>query len=427
VLWAGLLALAGCGASGGAADTAALADDGPDVAMPDAALPEDPGIGRDPGQAGDEGTDDAAIPEDAPPADPGVEADHGRPDPGPDPASDVGPADPGPPPPSGCILGDFRPYYGNMHAHSSHSDGDGSPAEAFAWARDQAGLDIQFITDHLEQLYYIPCLGQAPDWDECIRHAQDASVPGKFLAGCGFEYGSSIGGLTGHNNVYFSAGLFPCIQLYFKDFYQSVKNDPDCIAQFNHPGDVLTHTWNNFEYDAGVDAKMNLFEFNSESDPFLLYFIALDAGWHLSPLYDQDNHGADWGTKNEARAGFYLDDLSMPSLHAAMRERRSFATTDRNASIVLRTAEGCWMGSILSGVGAVTLAVEATDPDPADGFTSLELWGPGHDLVQQTDCAGAGQCTISATFQVLEPTYVLARALQADGHYLVSAPIWMSR
>jgi hypothetical protein len=338
---------------------------------------------------------------------------------------DIQPPDVGPPPPEGCVLGEFRPYFGNMHAHTSNSDGAGTPADAFAYARDTAKLDIQFVTDHLEQLYVIPCLMPDKDFPDCQQAATDATVSGTFLAGCGFEYGTSFGGVTGHNNVYFAAGLFPCLQAYFTEFYQSVVDDKSCIAQFNHPGDSFTHTWRNFEYHADVDQNLNLMEFNTGGDAWALFFQALDAGWHVSPLYDQDNHGADWGTKNDSRAGFFMTDLTAEALHMAMRDRRSFATTDKNSTIALKTADGCWMGSILQKVKSVTVTAEVADPDSGDGFIALEFWGPKMTQFRAVDCAGASTCSGSTTVQVSGPTFVLARALQSDGQYMVSAPIWM--
>ncbi|HNS99905.1 MAG TPA: hypothetical protein PKL73_23300, partial [Polyangiaceae bacterium] len=89
--------------------------------------------------------------------------------------------------PTGCLVGDYQPYFGNLHAHTSYSDGKGLPSEAFAHARQQAGLDVQVITDHLEQLYWPNPSGR---WDKCRQQADDAYEPGAFVALCGFEYGS---------------------------------------------------------------------------------------------------------------------------------------------------------------------------------------------------------------------------------------------
>src|SRR4051812_8057402 len=38
-------------------------------------------------------------------------------------------------------------YFGNLHSHTSYSDGSGTPAEAYAMAR-QEGLNFFAITEH---------------------------------------------------------------------------------------------------------------------------------------------------------------------------------------------------------------------------------------------------------------------------------------
>jgi hypothetical protein len=330
---------------------------------------------------------------------------------------------------SGCIEGTFFPFYGNLHSHTSASDGAGSAAEAFAYARDSGHLDVMAVTDHLEQLYTL--IGTpSGELQDCETAAAAVTVDGTYVALCGYEYGSGFGltGSTGHNNVFFADGLFPMVQLDFHDFYGTVKNPsvcPDCIVQFNHPGDEAAQDWNDFEHDPGVDERLNLMEFNGSGPVFDMFFRALDKGWHVSPTNDEDNHGADWGTKGEGRSGLFLADLSRDSVHVAMRERRTFMTRDNDATIRLMAEATCWMGSILSGYSSVSFDVEAWDSETADGFSSIELFGPGKTLLKTIDCAGADSCDGSYDLGVSAPTYVVARANQADGDYLVSAPIWV--
>jgi hypothetical protein len=41
----------------------------------------------------------------------------------------------------------YNLYVGNMHSHTSYSDGVGTPAEAFEYARDNANIDFLAVTD----------------------------------------------------------------------------------------------------------------------------------------------------------------------------------------------------------------------------------------------------------------------------------------
>jgi hypothetical protein len=327
---------------------------------------------------------------------------------------------------NGCVEGSFSPYFGNFHAHTSNSDGEGSPADAFAMARDVAGLDMMAVTDHLEQLYNV--LGDpAVDYPACMATADELTVDGAFLALCGYEYGSGFGivGSTGHNVVLFNEALFPMVQLDFHDFYLSVIACPTCITEFSHPGDEAGMTWNNFEYGAAVDEKMNLFDFKGNGDTWSLYFQALGAGWHVSPMHDQDNHSANWGTADDTRSAFYMSSLTVAALYEAMQDRRSFMTHDKDATIHLMADTTCWMGSILTGFASLAVEAEATDADTGDGYATLELYGPDQTLIASVACGGVETCSLGDTIDVASPTYVVARATQTDGDILVSAPVWV--
>jgi len=397
----GIVLLLGCGDSptGGdphdaqsQADTMIPVDAGAQDAAPDA--------NPDPPDAGEDAGVDAAVTPDA-----GSDAGTGL--------------------PTGCITGSFAPYFGNLHAHTSNSDGDDTPADAFDHARYQGLLDIMVVTDHLEQLYTLWGT-EDTDWTQCRQAADAANTPGTYVAMCGYEYGSgfSLSGSSGHGNVFFVDYLFPWIQLDFQDFYLEMIACPDCVGQFNHPGDASSQTWEDFAYAAAVDPKMNLFEFNGSGPTWDLFFMALGNGWHVSPVYNQDNHSADWGTKNDHRAGFFLPSLDRAAVHTAMQERRTFMTRDKNAAIQLLAESACWMGSILSGVVSINIEVEATDTDVGDGFDMIELYGPGQALLQSTPCNGQITCTATYTLPVASSTFVVARAVQSDGDEVVSAPIW---
>lgn len=325
---------------------------------------------------------------------------------------------------TGCIAASgLEVYWGNLHAHTAFSDGEQEPADAFAYARRTAGLDVLVVTDHLEQIY-LPTR-----WSDCKEQADAADEPGAFVAACGYEYGSGFDALfrsTGHNNVFANPDLFPAVQLDFHDFYASLAACPDCIGQFNHPGSEGVQHWNHFEYHADVDERMNLYEFNS--DPaWEMYFEALDAGWHVSPVWNQDNHSADWGTANDHRSGFWLSSLTRAGLYEAFRARRTFASGDRNAWVRVMADGDCWMGSDLRGVPPnVELLVEAGDSDPTDSFRAVELWGPGRTLLDNADCGGGSSCAVTFVVEVSGPTYAVARLYQDDGEFLVAAPVWLA-
>ena len=325
---------------------------------------------------------------------------------------------------SGCVKGAFSPFFGNLHSHTSYSDGKKTPKDAFKHARDVAKLDILVVTDHLEQLYIPVPLDR---YGKCKSQAAAELKAGSFVAACGFEYGSAFTPQftsSGHANVFFSPKLLPAIQLDFHAFYKSLAACKTCVGQINHPGSEKDQHFNNFEYDKNADARLNLFEFNS-TPAWALFFKALDAGWHLSPVYNQDNHSADWGTKNNNRSGLLMAALDMQSMGQAMRDRRTFMTTDKNANIIMK-AGNCWMGSVLKGVASLTLTVKAADKDSADSFSSIELYGKGQKKLATAGCKGANPCSMTFSVTAKQSPYFVARAKQTDGDLLVAAPIWLA-
>jgi hypothetical protein len=223
--------------------------------------------------------------------------------------------------------------------------------------------------------------------------------------------------------VFFSGGLFPAIQLRLSELYASIAACADCVTQFNHPLDEASMRYEDFAYDAAVDQRMNLLEFNTGADAWAVLNQALEAGWHVSPTWNQDNHSANWGTANAHRTGLYLAALTRDEVARAMRERRSFATPDATASIRLQ-ADACWMGSIVEGVTHAVLRAEVADAD--DGFDRIELYGPRQLLLTAIPCGGRLSCGGEFEHWVSQPTYAIARGVQLDGDVVTSAPIWLS-
>jgi len=183
---------------------------------------------------------------------------------------------------------------------------------------------------------------------------------------------------------------------------------------------------NHFEYDAAADQRMQLYEFHS--DPaWEMYFEAIDTGWHVSPIWKQDNHSANWGTANDHRSGVWVAARTRDEVYEALRTRRAFATADRNAAVRVPADGDCRMGSDLAGLGSpVEVRVEASDEDATDAFATVELWGPGRARLHTADCGGASSCAVSFDVAVTGPTYVVARVSQADGEWLVAAPVWLA-
>lgn len=93
-------------------------------------------------------------------------------------------------------------YWGDLHGHSSHSDGTGTPDAYYTYARDAARLDFAVLTDH--DHFGVRFLDASPDiWEEIRDAAQRADDPGRFVALLGYEWTSW---LYGHRHVVYFDG-----------------------------------------------------------------------------------------------------------------------------------------------------------------------------------------------------------------------------
>jgi hypothetical protein len=89
-----------------------------------------------------------------------------------------------------------RIFWGDVHSHSGLSDGTGSAAHSFYYARHVACLDFYALTDHGEILMLIP-----GGFDRLEREADRAYEPGSFVTFQGVEWTQVK---TGHYTCIFS-------------------------------------------------------------------------------------------------------------------------------------------------------------------------------------------------------------------------------
>ena len=82
-----------------------------------------------------------------------------------------------------------RILWADLHGHSSRSDGTGTPADYYRYAREVAALDVAALTDH-DHWGILP-LDRHPEILAEIRAAaRRYDEPGRFLALLGFEWTS---------------------------------------------------------------------------------------------------------------------------------------------------------------------------------------------------------------------------------------------
>ena len=130
-------------------------------------------------------------------------------------------------------------------------------------------------------------------------------------------------------------------------FYARLKQDPDAIAQFNHPSPTGYGTFQDWHHlDPQLDAQIEMFEYKQNDAEYLqTWHDALDAGWHLAPTWNGDEHGKSFDD-NPARTGIWATEHSLAGLYDAMHRRSLYASFDVDATLAM-IANDKMMGSIL--------------------------------------------------------------------------------
>ncbi|HOM74382.1 MAG TPA: CehA/McbA family metallohydrolase [Fervidobacterium sp.] len=316
---------------------------------------------------------------------------------------------------------DYKIFFGNLHSHTSYSDGKGTPEQAFTHATDYG--DFLAVTDHC-YFMKIPIDGQQKTM--LVQKAARAStVSGKFVGFQGFEWTAG----SGHINVYESLEFISRDEKGdLKDFYEWIVEHKR-LAQFNHPG-VTFGNFQDFWFVPSADRYVNLIEIgngNSSSNDTISeemynnYILALNRGWHVSPTANQDNHKENWISANESRTGILAKSLTYEDLMDALWNGRTFATEDRNA-ILYFYGNNAIMGSIINDATSINLYVRYQDSkDPVSSMTIVSQGG----IVDQAYNLGdvfdySKELTVPDGFE-----WYFVYIVQEDGDEIVSAPIWV--
>ncbi|MGI5817911.1 MAG: CehA/McbA family metallohydrolase, partial [Armatimonadota bacterium] len=254
----------------------------------------------------------------------------------------------------------LRHYWGNIHSHTSVSDGRMRPDEAYAYARDIAQLDFFTLADHLERV-------EPAEWRETVRAATLTTDDGSFVALTGLEWTKSVG----HMCVYEPAGHIWPKEL--AEFYTFAPGNC-AVAKFNHPGWRDTN-FEEFAYSAEGDAAIQLIEVRSHAE-MLWYIEALNRGWHLAPDGSDDTHRERWGTSGRWTV-ILAPGLSYHTVMDALASRRTYSTQDRNCRLWF-TLNDAVMGEVIEEpVSTAVITVAVDDPDEDDRIELIELFANG--------------------------------------------------
>jgi hypothetical protein len=370
-------------------------------------------------------------------------------------------------------------FFGNLHSHTSYSDGSGTPEEAYRHARDVAGLHFLAITEHNHQqaesgaaddrrdgilIATDHSLYIGPQPEALIPTANRLSEDGNFVALYGQEFSSISQG--NHINVFEIGSVITAGNGKFSDLITSLASNLDSagnppIIQLNHPSLFSNGTTEYGADDFGTKAQWitmmgrhaTLIEIANgpamtkesgqrpgeimESD-FKHY---LNLGFHLAPTANQDNHYRTWGTATDARTAVVADSLSKANLLDALRKRRVYATEDRNLRVIFKV-NGNLMGEIVKQmpVTGALLQIEfsITDDDEPNSAYLVELFsdsGAGGNVAQVIETVQVQGNTAANTVERIDGItfsgpgqylFLKVRQIDEDGvdDRVWTAPVW---
>lgn len=311
----------------------------------------------------------------------------------------------------------YRIYFGDLHSHTSFSDGEGTPSEAFLQAREY-GADFMAVTDHSSR-------GDRSLFDSTITIA-DQYTTKDFVAIAGFEMTKS----WGHMNV-LNSQWYEWRDIDRDSFYALLLKDNMCIAQWNHPTEMYDE-FNGFrDYSPQLDKVIDLIEIinmrrNDIYEPS--YIRALDQGWHVAPAANSDAHQKEWIKAYRTRTAILATDLTREKLFEAIKKRRVYSTENSNLQIHY-TINDSIMGSILYRPSQCLVKVNIFDPDTfdiLDKITSVQIIANGGRIVASIPCMDHKvRWTHLFNKESRGITYYYVKVRNFRGEYAFTAPIWI--
>ncbi len=357
----------------------------------------------------------------------------------------------------------YQYLYGNLHAHSSYSDGNKEdltkkPIDDYRFARDANCMDFLGISEHNHSgagmnIANYP-LGFA---DANIVNLEPGSGGNTMLTLWGMEWGVISGG--GHVLTYgfndqligWEAGNYNifCAKNDYSSLFNLINGQSNAFATLAHPNFTdfgnIASTYSASADNAVVGTAIEsgpAFATNTDYSnfPFPLsdfeyYKTMLAKGYKLGPTMDADNHYFTFGRQSTNRLVVLANSKTRADLVSAIKEMRFYASNDCNVKVDFKCNSNP-MGSSLTLAGVPSITVNVTDPESFDTVDSIYIVGARVGGSSALDTIKRYVNQSSITFDVNDPLniqpnnttyYYFVVIRQADGQKVVTAPIWYTR
>lgn len=340
-------------------------------------------------------------------------------------------------------VGGYNVYFGHLHNHTSYSDGQGTPDQAYSTAKAN-GLDFLGLSDHSHLL-------NDAEWEATLVAAESHNRENVFTTFRGFEWTS---GTYGHVTIVNTPTFISTTTAY--DTFSKLctwLNTQDCIAFFNHPGyynstgkefDHFTNTlatkkivgmefWNKtsgfstFYYNS---SNGSLVEGYITGDGMAFYDEALQSGWKIGAQGSEDNHVASWGVLANYKTAVLALANTRTDLLAAYKAKRFYSTRYNSIAMSFKI-DGNEMGSTVTP-GTKDIQIQVSESNTSRTVRKVELIKNG--VVVKTWNPSLSNVSITETIECNNGDYYYIRtheyyAGNPGNDYCqitaVSSPIWI--
>ena len=354
--------------------------------------------------------------------------------------------------------------YGNLHSHSSYSDGNKEntsrkPIDDYTYGRDANCMDFLGISEHNHSGAGMNIANFPLGYNDAntINGVTSPTTGNSIVTLWGMEWGVISGG--GHVVVYgfdnqligWEPGNYNifCAKNDYTSLFNLVNGQPGAFATLAHPNFTDYTNLAGTPYSASADNAIvgtaiesgpafstdtTYSNFPSQLAYLDYYRTLLAKGYHLGAQMDGDNHYFTFGRQSANRMVVLSVSKTRADLISAIKEMRFYASNDCNVRVDYK----CYtnpMGKSVVHAGVPTLTINVTDPD-AETVDSIYIWGGKiGDTVSLTPIkvyTGASSITFDASDPAnLQPDnttyYYYAIIRQPDGNRVITSPIWYTR
>jgi PKD repeat protein len=349
----------------------------------------------------------------------------------------------------------YNYYYGNIHAHTSYSDGNQDsatsnmtkPLQAFNYAKNAQHIDFYGISEHN---HYAAGMTNPMNYYQGIADALTATTS-SFVALYGMEWGIISGG--GHVIVYGCDSLIGWdntgYDVYvakndYAKLWNKINEQPNAFGYLAHPAntdyDNLFTTAVNLSADNAIvglaarngpaNSTNSTYSNPSTGNYITRYNDALKRGYHLGVGLDHDSHNSVFGKQTAGRLVVMATSLTRSDILDAFRHMRFYSSDDWNAKVNF-TINNNPMGSMLSYTGTPTIVASVMDADVSETVSSIVVYygvpGSGNNPTILTTVTNTASLSYTHNLANNSSYYYYLKITQADGNIIWTSPIWYTR